>query len=60
MTTILERLRTNRHGVDYSVATLLEEAAREIERLVEECDTYRQAAQYLGGTSSSIEWADDV
>jgi len=59
MTTILERLRKNRHGVDYSIATLLEEAAREIERLIEECDTFRQAAQYLDGNSTA-NWADDV
>ena len=59
MTTIIERLRNRRNGVDYSTATLLEEAAREIERLVDECETYRQAAEYLGGTSSA-NWPDDA
>jgi len=33
MATIIERLRNRQPTVDYSTATLLEEAAREIERL---------------------------
>lgn len=60
MTTILERLRTNRHGVDYSTAALMEEAAREIERLLDECDALRQANQYLGVYTPSANWPDDA
>jgi lipopolysaccharide biosynthesis regulator YciM len=60
MTTILERLRTNRQGVDYSTAGLMEEAAREIERLLDECDALRQANQYLGVYTPSADWPDDA
>jgi hypothetical protein len=59
MTTIIERLRNRRATVDYSTATLLEEAAREIERLADERETYRQAAEYLRGDSSA-NWPDDA
>jgi hypothetical protein len=59
MTTIIERLRNRRTTVDYSTATLLEEAAREIERLADERETYRQAAEYLKGDSSA-NWPDDA
>ena len=56
---ITERLRMVRHTVDYSTATLLEEAAREIERLEDERETFRQAAEYLDGNSSA-NWPDDA
>jgi hypothetical protein len=59
MATIIERLRNRQPTVDYSTATLLEEAAREIERLRDDCETFRQAAEYLGGNSSA-NWPDDA
>ena len=59
MTTIIERLRNRRTTVDYSTATLLEEAAPEIERLADERETFRQAAEYLRGDSSA-NWPDDA
>lgn len=62
MASLIERLRQVRlatTGCDH--ALLCEEAAREIERLMEKAETYRQESEYLGGaTYKSADWSDDT
>jgi hypothetical protein len=60
MASLVDRLRLNRNAVDYSTAAIMEEAAREIERLLDECDALRQANQYLGVYTPSTDWPDDA
>lgn len=60
MTGIVERLRQQRHFVADGLPELLEDAAREIERLRDERETYRQASEYLGVGSPSVSWSDDT
>lgn len=47
MTGLIAKLRETQLDRDHSTASLLEEAAVEIERLVEEVDLYREACNYL-------------
>ena len=59
MTDIVLRLRKERHHHADGMPELLEEAAREIETLREDRETYRQASEYLGVGGSS-HWRDDT
>lgn len=60
MSNIVERLRNRRLFVADGLPELLEEAAREIESLREKCETYRQASEYLGVGSRTVDWRDDT
>lgn len=59
MTTLIHRLRSRRPYCSDGLPELLEEAAQEIERLQDLCETYLQAAEYLAGPSSA-DWRDDT